>query len=136
MSGQTTTNVHLLVLIHGLRGNPSQLASMHRIIQQSINESSKHQNASGVELRVMLPETNRGKSTIDGIDWGGERVATEVSESIHVDDRFGDLVQIFQEVKKIRKEGKRVTRFSITGHSMGGLLARYVIGCVTSFCST
>ncbi|KAH9971656.1 putative serine esterase-domain-containing protein [Lactifluus volemus] len=112
MSDQTTgtTNVHLLVLIHGLRGNPSQLASMHRIIQQSTNESSKHQN--GVGLHVMLPETNRGECTIDGIDWGGERVATE----------------IYQEVKKLGKEGKTVTRFSITGHSMGGLLARYVIG--------
>jgi alpha-beta hydrolase superfamily lysophospholipase len=51
------------------------------------------------------------------------------------DDRFHDLVQIYQEVKKLGKEGKTVTRFSITGHSMGGLLARYVIGCVTSFCS-
>jgi alpha-beta hydrolase superfamily lysophospholipase len=83
----------------------------------------------------MLPETNRGESTYDGIDWGGERVATEVSESIYVDDCFNDLVQIFQEVEKLRNKGKRVTRFSITGHSMGGLLARYVIGCVTSFCT-
>jgi Putative serine esterase (DUF676) len=78
MSDQTSTNVHLLVLIHGMWGNPSHLASMHRIIQQSINESSKHQNGAG--LHVMLPETNRDESTYDGIDWGGERVATEVSD--------------------------------------------------------
>ncbi|KAH9965599.1 putative serine esterase-domain-containing protein [Lactifluus volemus] len=103
MSDQTSTNVHLLVLIHGMWGNPSHLASMHRIIQQSINESSLH---------VMLPETNRDESTYDGIDWGGERVATE----------------IFQEIEKLEKEGKRVTRFSITGYSLGGLLARYVVG--------
>jgi hypothetical protein len=36
--------------------------------------------------------------------------------------------QIFQEVEKLEKGGRKVTRFSVTGYSLGGLLARYVVG--------
>jgi len=32
------------------------------------------------------------------------------------------------EVSKFEKQGKRVSRFSVMGYSLGGLLARYVIG--------
>ncbi|TFY55966.1 hypothetical protein EVG20_g9119 [Dentipellis fragilis] len=66
----------------------------------------------GMELRVLVPETNRGGGTYDGIDWGGERVADEV----------------YQEIKKIEGEGRKVTKFSVTGFSLGGLVSRYVIG--------
>jgi Putative serine esterase (DUF676) len=87
MSAQSAQDVHLLVLIHGMWGNPSHLASMHRIIEQSrINESSDDPNVA--ELYVMLPETNRDESTYDGIDWGGERVATEVSDLLNVSRRL------------------------------------------------
>ncbi|KAI0295366.1 putative serine esterase-domain-containing protein [Multifurca ochricompacta] len=98
-------SVHLLVLIHGMWGNPSNLASMRRIIEET-------HLTDGSELHVMLPETNQAEGTYDGIDWGGERVATE----------------IFQEIEKLEAEGKKVTRFSVTGYSLGGLLARYVVG--------
>ena len=39
-------------------------------------------------------------------------------------------MQIFEEVKVLEKEGRKVTRFSVTGYSLGGLIARYVVGCV------
>lgn len=85
-STQSTNNVHLLVIIHGMWGNPSHLASMHRIIEQShIKDSSNNPNGAG--LHVMLPETNRDESTYDGIDWGGERVATEVSNLFLINER-------------------------------------------------
>jgi hypothetical protein len=64
----------------------------------------------------MMPETNKDEGTYDGIDWGGERVATE----------------ILQEIEKLESDGRNVVRFSITGYSLGGLLARYVVGCVLS----
>jgi Putative serine esterase (DUF676) len=64
-------------------GNPSHLASMHRIIEQArINESPDDTNGTG--LHVMLPETNRDESTYDGIDWGGERVAAEAGDPLVV----------------------------------------------------
>jgi hypothetical protein len=108
MSNQPTQKVHLLVLIHGMWGSPSNLASMHRIMEQTRD----NQSPDGTELHVMLAETNQAESTYDGIDWGGERVASE----------------IFQEIEKLEKGGKEVTRFSVTGYSLGGLLARYVVG--------
>jgi len=92
-------------------GDPSNLASMHRIIEETrINESSL--GSDGATLHVMLPETNQAESTYDGIDWGGERVAEE----------------IYQNLEKLERDGKTVTRFSVTGYSLGGLLARYVVG--------
>ncbi|KAH9962370.1 putative serine esterase-domain-containing protein [Russula dissimulans] len=111
MSPRSTQNIHLLVLIHGMWGDPSNLASMHRIIEEThIKESSL--GPDGATLHVMLPETNQAESTYDGIDWGGERVAEE----------------IFQEIEALERDGKTVTRFSVTGYSLGGLVARYVVG--------
>jgi hypothetical protein len=82
MSTQSTHNVHLLVLIHGMWGNPTHLASMHRIMKEArIHQDSVDQD--GATLHIMSAETNKDESTYDGIDWGGERVATEASAYIH-----------------------------------------------------
>ena len=127
----SSQNVHLLVLIHGMWGNPQNLASMHRIMKETrIHEESVELD--GAALHVMLPETNQAESTYDGIDWGGERVAAEASIFIHHRPitYLIAYLQIFQEIEKLEKEGKTVTRFSVTGYSLGGLLARYVVGCV------
>ncbi|KAA1470292.1 DUF676-domain-containing protein [Dentipellis sp. KUC8613] len=105
------SDVHLLVLVHGMWGHPSDLAEMHRQILET-RSGTTDTHPEGMELRVLVPETNRGGGTYDGIDWGGERVADEV----------------YQEIKKIESEGKKVTKFSVTGFSLGGLVSRYVIG--------
>jgi len=46
------------------------------------------------------------------VDWGGERVAKEVVDT----------------VKELESGGDHVVRFSATGYSLGGLIARYCIG--------
>ena len=66
-------SVHLLVLIHGMWGNPSHLAEMHRIISETYPEPTN-----AIELQVLVAQTNQDESTYDGIDWGGERVTQEV----------------------------------------------------------
>ena len=38
------------------------------------------------------------------------------------------LLQILQVIEKLESDGKNVVRFSVTGYSLGGLLARYVVG--------
>ncbi|KAF8845086.1 DUF676-domain-containing protein [Paxillus ammoniavirescens] len=101
-------NIHLLVLIHGMWGNPSHLAYVDKVIRQVKGNAGPDEP----ELAVLVAQTNRDDSTYDGIDWGGERVAQEVLE----------------EVKKYEEMGNNVTRFSVFGYSLGGLLARYVIG--------
>jgi hypothetical protein len=54
--------------------------------------------------------------TCDGIELGGERVCREIEE----------------EIEKLAEAGKEIKRFSIVGYSLGGLVARYVIGLLYS----
>ncbi|KAF9076635.1 putative serine esterase-domain-containing protein, partial [Rhodocollybia butyracea] len=100
----TSDSVHLLVLLHGMWGNPGHLAEMARIAREE-----------RPQLYVFLPETNKEDSTYDGIDWGGERIAQE----------------ILQEISTLHSQGKYVRQFSITGYSLGGLVARYVVGILS-----
>ncbi|KII87708.1 hypothetical protein PLICRDRAFT_42219 [Plicaturopsis crispa FD-325 SS-3] len=104
------STVHLLVLIHGMWGNPSHLSELDRIIRET--KAKLHDTEADAELRVLLPKTNSDEYSYDGVDYGGERVAQEIVD----------------EVTEIERNGKKVSRFSITGYSLGGLVARYVVG--------
>jgi hypothetical protein len=86
-------------------GNPEHLLEMDRIIRET-------KSSEDMELQVLLAETNRDDATYDGVDWGGERVAREVMDT----------------AEKVKSEGKTLSRFSVTGYSLGGLLARYLVG--------
>ncbi|KAG5645713.1 hypothetical protein DXG03_005408 [Asterophora parasitica] len=88
-------------------GHPGHLSELNRLIGEAYPSS-----LDGTQLEVLVAETNSEDSTYDGIDWGGERVAKEV------EDKVAD----------IEKDGKTVSRFSVTGYSLGGLIARYVVG--------
>lgn len=72
-----SAGVHFLVIIHGMWGNPGHCAELNRIILKTYSEESKA-STEGVQLEVLVAESNRAESTHDGIDWGGERVAKEV----------------------------------------------------------
>ncbi|KIM52464.1 hypothetical protein SCLCIDRAFT_32638 [Scleroderma citrinum Foug A] len=104
-------DLHLLVLIHGMWGNPTHLSRMQEIIQQA-KGTTVSAGSRPTELVVLAAQTNRDEWTYDGIDWGGERVAEEVTNK----------------VMEYEEQGRRVTRFSVMGYSLGGLIARYVIG--------
>ncbi|KAF3034548.1 hypothetical protein E8E11_004124 [Didymella keratinophila] len=92
---------HLVVLVHGLWGNPDHL----KYLTTSIRERYP-------DLDVLVPKSNAGSFTYDGAEVGGERVADEVETRL----------------EELRKEGHTITKFSITGYSFGGLVARYAIG--------
>ena len=75
--------VHLLVLIHGMWGNPIHLDEARRIMQERRADPSEAgeegaRGPGGERLHILVAETNRDDGTYDGIDWGGERVAEEV----------------------------------------------------------
>ncbi|KAJ3905587.1 putative serine esterase-domain-containing protein [Lentinula edodes] len=78
------------------------------------NSNSELAIESQNQVQVLLIEANQGSRTYDGIDWGAERAAEEIQEAI----------------RKISSEGDRVTKFSITGYSLGGLYARYVLAII------
>lgn len=83
MSASAAPEVHLVVLVHGMWGNPNNLAAMKQTIDEVKGESSK-EDPSGVELVSLVATNNQSDSTYDGIDWGGERVAEEVCTSMIV----------------------------------------------------
>ncbi|KAJ4325726.1 hypothetical protein N0V94_000485 [Neodidymelliopsis sp. IMI 364377] len=64
------------------------------------------------DIDVLVPKSNSGSFTYDGIELGGERVAHEVEARLD----------------ELKKDGHTITKFSITGYSLGGLVARYAIG--------
>jgi hypothetical protein len=64
------------------------------------------------QLYILVAKRNSGSFTYDGIELGGERVCLEIEEEL-------DL---------IRSRGGNITKLSMVGYSLGGLVARYAIG--------
>ncbi|KAG8730010.1 hypothetical protein FRC11_007535 [Ceratobasidium sp. 423] len=65
------------------------------------------------ELATLRIRTNADSHTYDGLDWGAERA----------------VIGIYEEIKELEADGtKKVTKFSIFGYSLGGLISRYAIG--------
>lgn len=64
------------------------------------------------KLHMLVAKRNSGSFTYDGIETGGERVCHEIEE----------------ELETISAKGGKITKISIVGYSLGGLVARYAIG--------
>ena len=97
----TSETNHLVVLFHGLWGNPSHL--------KQVQDTLLKQHP---DLHVLVPKSNSDNSTYDGIEVGGERITHEIEEKI----------------KELEAAGTKITRISIAGYSLGGLVARYTVG--------
>lgn len=108
-SGQSTPDKaqHLVVLIHGLWGNPHHLDYIAKSLRDRYAEE---------ELVILACRRNLGSLTYDGIEVGAERVAREIEDAL----------------QDLAREGNKITRFSIVGYSLGGLVARYAIGLLSS----
>lgn len=124
-SSKTHTNecdshtVHLIVLVHGWKGDSKEMGYMKRSL---LRESEKHPSSRFV---VHSSTVNEGR-TSDGIAAGGERLAAEVSDMI-ASHRADD----------------NVVTLSFVGNSLGGLYSRYAISKIDSsavepivFCTT
>ncbi|RMD42475.1 hypothetical protein DV735_g2640, partial [Chaetothyriales sp. CBS 134920] len=94
---------HLCVLIHGLWGNANHLNYVADSIRDRFSED---------QLVVYSAKKNTGSLTYDGIEIGAERVAREIE----------DLLE------ELARDEIRVDKFSIVGYSLGGLVARFVVG--------
>ncbi|KAM0382268.1 hypothetical protein ACHAPY_004255 [Fusarium culmorum] len=86
-----------------LWGNPSHLRNVAKSLRDNYSED---------ELYILLAKQNSGNHTYDGIETGGERVCAEIE----------------QELKDIEKKGGKITKLSIAGYSLGGLVSRYAVG--------
>lgn len=68
------------------------------------------------KLHLLLAKRNSGSFTYDGIERGGERVCAEIEE----------------ELRLIEEKGGKITKLSIVGYSLGGLVSRYAVGLLHS----
>jgi hypothetical protein len=98
-----TAATHLVVICHGLWGNPVHLKHLKETL-------ISHHASSGIYL--FTPSSNRDNYTYDGIDCGAERITSEIEAKI----------------KSLREEGAKLDKISVAGYSLGGLVARYVVG--------
>ncbi|GAB7340270.1 hypothetical protein MBLNU457_6732t1 [Dothideomycetes sp. NU457] len=98
---------HLVVLIHGLWGNPSHLQYLATSLRKAYSED---------EIHILVAKSNATNLTYDGIETGGERTTHEIENQI----------------EELEKTGRKITKLSIIGYSLGGLVARYVIGVLYS----
>ncbi|KAF2102739.1 lipase/serine esteras-like protein [Rhizodiscina lignyota] len=94
---------HLVVLVHGLWGNPKHLEYVASSLREKYAEDKAY---------VLVAARNSGSFTYDGIELGGERVTQEVEETI----------------EELERGGQKITKLSFMGYSLGGLVARYAVG--------
>lgn len=93
---------HLIVFIHGLWGNYQHMNSLNTVFERVLDNKQ--------EYLFFTPRQNAMFKTFDGIEIVGYRTLLEICQFIakHKDDP--------------------VTKISIVGYSMGGLIARFIIG--------
>ncbi|KAK5683515.1 hypothetical protein LTS10_005048 [Elasticomyces elasticus] len=94
---------HLVVICHGLWGNPVHLKHLRDTL-------ATHHEEAGVY--VFTPKANSDSFTYDGIEVGAERITNEVE----------------QKIDELREAGSELSKISVAGYSLGGLVARYVVG--------
>lgn len=70
----TTTPVHLILLIHGLYGHPSNLKYVVEQLRKTIPRIKD-----GLPVELHVTESFTGSKSWDGIDYCAERTAVEVS---------------------------------------------------------
>jgi len=102
-TGDAAKAEHLCVLVHGLWGKPLHLNHLKNTLLE--------QHPDG-RLYVLVPNSNAEYLTYDGIELGAERITHEIE----------------QKVEELDKEGAKLSKISIVGYSLGGLIARYAIG--------
>ena len=109
--------IHLIVLVHGWMGNPSELGYLQEALEkEAVQAQEQHSKTFYV---VHSAESNDGNTT-DGIAAGGSRLAVEINDIID------DIVQ------QAPKDELRKVSLSFVGNSLGGLYARYSLGEIRS----
>ncbi|QLL34890.1 hypothetical protein HG536_0H02650 [Torulaspora globosa] len=93
---------HLVVFIHGLWGNYKHMNSLNTVFERVLEGKQ--------EFVFLTPRQNAMFKTFDGIEIVGYRTLLEICQFIGT---FKD---------------EPITKISIVGYSMGGLIARFVIG--------
>jgi hypothetical protein len=107
--------VHIIVLVHGLWGDVTHLKVMEDTLLEAFSHpaSSSSPPTTGVDVRILRVKGNQNDKTYDGIDINASRVVEELDAEI---ERLEE------------EEGLEVKYLSMSGYSLGGLVARYALG--------
>ncbi|KAL7341107.1 ADP-ribose pyrophosphatase [Rhodotorula toruloides] len=106
------TSVHLCVILHGLWGSPSHVSYLSESLTSHARSTAQ-------------PEAGEEESI-------GLEVLISKANGISAGHLYDGIDEIDEEVRRLEKEGAKVERFSIVGYSLGGLVARYVLGLLDS----
>lgn len=98
---------HLFVLVHGLWGSPTHMLTVEKAIKNSLADVSTGR------IVTLKPLSFRFWKTYDGISRCADKV----------------IAEILYEMELLKqKEGCNVTKISIIGYSLGGLISRNIVG--------
>jgi predicted esterase len=90
-----------------LWGNPDHLKYVSTSLRERFSED---------QVEILVVKRNAGSLTYDGVDTGGERVASEVE----------------QRLEELAEQGHDIKKISVIGYSQGGLVSRFAIGLLYS----
>ncbi|GAV30377.1 hypothetical protein PMKS-003888 [Pichia membranifaciens] len=98
---------HLVVLIHGLWGSAQNLSRLESVLHHSLDETPN------CKLHTYAPDCFSHFKTYDGIESIGGYI----------------IPNLFKHLEKLQAEhGIVIEEISFVGYSLGGLIARYIIG--------
>lgn len=115
--------IHLIVLVHGLMGNPLEMDYLKQSLERQALERVTTSNGScpnAANVVVHSAEANTGK-TYDGIAMGGTRLAQEIDWVISHYAKQYPSVPI---------------SLSLVGNSLGGLYCRYALTQIKNLSTT
>lgn len=107
---------HLVVLIHGLWGNYKHMDTLKEVFEKTLK--NKEDDSEENNFIFFTPTENARFKTLDGIELLGYRTLIEISQ--------------FIEAK--REIDVKISKISVLGYSLGGLIARFVIGKMFTDC--
>lgn len=102
-------NLHFIVLSHGNNGHHDDMEFLENVIRNEYNE--KFNSSSSIKLFTLRTKSN-SKDTHHGVAEGGKRMANEI-------------IEYFRKEILPLLGGNQKVKFSLIGHSLGGLYCRY-----------
>lgn len=117
---------HLMVLVHGIKGNCKEMGYVKKSIENQYNKSVGRKKSN---LKVYSATCNE-KNSSDGIEAGGHRLVKEINDVLNglAKDIINEYIR--EECPRISTDSKLKSitiALSIIGYSMGGLYGRFAI---------
>lgn len=125
-----TNYYHLVVLVHGLWGTTNHMEYIQTQLEKKYSNNNNNNEDSNdttdTSVVVYIAKSFEFYYTYDGIDVCGTRVANEIEQEIN---RLNSTKNNNDNNNnKSSSSSSRVTKLSIIGYSLGGLISRYCIG--------